>query len=290
MSGLLGAIISQSITFMPLALGITISYYILRATDMTIDGSFVLGAGVFARLLTLGYSPELAALVALVGGGLAGVMVSLIQRGGKIDPLLAGVLATFILTSVNLLLMGRPNISLLNQQTMFSTAFDQSNAYGYLQVAFVSFVLCIIAARLIQTKFGLTLRALGSNPDLLKRLGRNIELYRMMGFALTNMLAAAAGCLTAQTIGYADVGMGFGMTLTGIGAIIIGKQLLMAIIHKPYFRIGFESLACLTGVLVYYFFLNGLLRAGVNPVYLKMLIGLVLVFFIRTAVAPGRAS
>src|ERR1700722_17639226 len=112
------AAVTQSLTFLPLALGITISYRLLRATDMTLDGSFVVGAAVFARLLTLGFSPLFACVIALMSGSMAGIMVSLIQKGGRVDPLLAGVLATFILTSANLIIMGRPNINLLSQHTL----------------------------------------------------------------------------------------------------------------------------------------------------------------------------
>src|ERR1700730_1862047 len=115
--------ITQSIPFLLLAFGISVSYTILRATDMTLDGSFVLGAAIFARLVTLGVSPIIAGLCAVLAGALAGVMVSLIQRGGRVDPLLAGVLASFILASGNLILMGKPNINLLSQSTLLSGAF-----------------------------------------------------------------------------------------------------------------------------------------------------------------------
>ena len=189
METFLFSILTQALTFLPLALGISISYTLLRATDMTLDGSFVLGAVVFARLVTLGFSPYLAAPLALLAGGLAGVMVSLIQKGGKVDPLLAGVLATFILTSGNLALMGRPNINLLPEPTMFSSAFAKSDAAGWLLVATYCFFICITTCLIIRSRFGLTLRALGDNPSLLQRLGFSIERYRILGFALTEAIA-----------------------------------------------------------------------------------------------------
>lgn len=198
MSDFILSILTQSLTFLPLALGISISYHILRATDMTIDGSFVVGAGVFARLLTLGISPLPAAGAALVCGAFAGMLAAAIQRGGQVDPLLAGVLATFILSSINLSIMGKPNISLLSQTTLVSSAFDQSELLGWLLVGVYAFAICLTAVVLLKSQFGLTLRAMGDNPKLLKRLGRKIEFYRMSGFALTNLLAAAAGCLTAR--------------------------------------------------------------------------------------------
>lgn len=285
---LLFAVATQAITFLPLALGISISYNLLRATDMTLDASFVLGAGIFAHLITLNIPPALAAILALAAGGMAGIMVSTIQRGGRIDPLLAGVLATFVLTSGNLILMGRPNISLLNSTTLLSSAFAISDLNGWMHVTLYSAGLCLISCLLLKSRMGLLLRALGDNPDLLKRLGMPIELFRLAGFAFTNMLAAASGILTAQTVGYADIGMGFGMTLTGIGAIILGQQLFRATTKLNTLRVGAEFIALLIGVLLYFFAINGLLRLDIDPIYLKMILGIILIVFLRTAANPNK--
>lgn len=289
MEGLIISVFTQALTFLPLALGISISYSMLRATDMTLDGSFVLGAAVFARLVTLGFSPIFAGLCALCAGSLAGVLVSMIQRGGRVDPLLAGVLATFILTSGNLALMGRPNIGLLSQHTLVSNAFSKSDLDGWLLVATYCVVICFAACLLIRSRFGLLLRALGDNPNLLQRLGHSIEFYRVTGFVLTNTLAAASGILTAQTVGYADIGMGMGMTLTGIGAIILGQQIVRLFVKVSYFRVALEFSACLLGVLLYFFSINALLRFDIDPVYLKMILGVVLILFLRAAVNPNKA-
>ncbi len=279
---------TQSLTFLPLAVGITVSYRLLRATDMTLDGSFVVGAAVFARLITLGFSPVAASLCALFSGGLAGVMVSLIQKGGRVDPLLAGVLATFILTSANLIIMGRPNINLLSQHTLVSDAFIKSDISGWLQIGMFSAGLCLLSYLLVRTRFGLMLRALGDNPERLKKLGNPLELYRVAGFAFTNSLAAAAGILTAQTVGYADVSMGFGMTLTGIGAIILGQQILSLFVRSQTVRALGEFAACFLGVFTYFSALSILLRLDLDPMYLKMMLGLILIAFLRTAANPNQ--
>lgn len=288
MLDLLFAVLTQSLTFLPLALGICISYSLLKATDMTLDGSFVLGAAVFAHFISLGVSPPLAGLAALLAGSSAGIMVSLIQRGGRVDPLLAGVLATFILTSANLIIMGRPNINLLSQHTLVSDAFAKSDLYGWMVIAAYCSVICLASCILIRTRFGLMLRALGDNPSLLQRLGTPIENYRIAGFAFTNTLAAAAGILTAQTVGYADIGMGFGMTLTGIGAILLGQQLIRLMIKSANPRVLMEFLSCTVGVVLYFFAINTLLRFDINPIYLKMILGLILILFLRTAVNPAQ--
>jgi len=288
MLDLIFAVITQSLTFLPLALAISISYSLMRATDMTLDGSFVLGAGVFAHLITLGISPCFSGLAALFAGSLSGVMVAFIQRGGRVDPLLAGVLATFILTSVNLIIMGRPNINLLSQHTLVSDAFAKSDLNGWLLIAIYSSIICMASCILIRTRFGLMLRGLGDNAILLKRLGSPIEKYRVAGFAFTNALAAASGILTAQTISYADISMGFGMTLTGIGAILLGQQIIRFILKKSIHRIFLEFSACLMGVILYFFAINSLLRLDINPVYLKMILGCILILFLRSASFQSR--
>lgn len=275
--------ITQSLPFLPLALGIYISFNLLNATDMTLDGSFVAGAGVFAKIISLGLSPALATLGAIIAGLCTGTMVACMQRHQKIDPLLAGILATFILTSANLVLMGRPNISLLNQTTLFSSAFADSDARGYFFVGLFVLCICGIALYILRSSFGLQLRAFGDNPKLFARLGYAIERYRIAGFAFTNCLAACAGCLTAQTVDYADINMGFGVTLTGLGAVIVGQQLILHLCKRTYLRVGLEFAACLLGVLLYFALMNTLLRLGVDPLYLKIFLGLLLVFFLRTA-------
>jgi putative ABC transport system permease protein len=226
-------------------------------------------------------------LVALLAGGLAGVLTATIQRGSRIDPLLAGVLATFILSSLNLIIMGKPNISLLLQPT-FLTLFA-SDGYQYtLTLVSYALIMIMLAFTLLQSRFGLLLRAFGDNPHLLMRLGKNIENYRLLGFALTNMLAAGSGILTAQTVGYADIGMGFGMTLTGIGTIILGQQIFSRFMSRGLLRAGMEFLACLLGVVLYFISLNLLLQLDIDPLYLKMILGFVLILFLRSAVKPAQ--
>lgn len=277
------AVFSQAIIFLPLAIALYISFCVLRATDLTLDGSFVLGAGIFAHLLQLGYSPIFSCISALLAGAAAGIGVSAIQRGQKINSLLAGVLATFILTSGNLIVMGQPNISLLNKTTLLSTAFQHAKLYSIGLSAIYSIALFALACLLMKSKIGLTLRAFGDNQTLLKRMGKSIENYRMFGFACTNCLAAASGCLTAQTVGYADIGMGLGVTLTALGAVILGKQLFSVLIKTQRFNIATEFSACFLGVIFYFFAINSLLRLEIDPLYLKIFLGIILIIFLRSA-------
>lgn len=282
----LSAILTQSLIFLPLALAISVSYRILNATDMTLDGSFVLGSAVFARLITLGFSPWISAVMAILGGMVCGLLVSLIQRKGKVGPLLAGILASFILSSVNLWIMGRPNIGLLSQKTLFSAFFEQGAGWGWTAVAVTVIIFGALVLVLLRSKWGLFLRAMGDNPHFLKRLKGSVEVYRITGFMLTNALAALGGVLTAEVQRFADVGMGLGMTLTGIGAIILGAQIWSAIQNTDRFSEVGQFLSCLLGVLFYFSSIHVLLLCNVDPLYLKMILGFVLIFFLRAA--PSR--
>ncbi len=277
------SILTQVLPFMPLAIGISTSYNLLRATDMSLDGSFVLGAVVFAKLLTLGCPPFLSAFVALLGGALVGVFVSFIQRGGHIDSLLAGVLVVFILTSLNLIILGRPNVNLSSLNTLFSSGFSKSQWCGWFQVTLACLSVCFFSLLFMSSRAGLLMRSLGDNPRLLGRLGYPLELIRSLGFSFTNLLAASSGIITSQIVGYADISMGLGMTLTGICAILLGQQITRVFITTPVVRTGTDFLACLIGVFVYFLGLNFLLRLDIDPLYLKMSLGLLLIFFLRTA-------
>jgi putative tryptophan/tyrosine transport system permease protein len=263
--------LSQSLLFLPLALGIYISYVILRATDLTVDGSFVLGAAIFARLFTTGVSFSLAFLAAGVGGALAGIGVSLIQYKGRINSLLAGILALFMLYSINFDVMGRPNISLYGIDSMTS---------NWLFTGIFVLIIVILLGLLLVTRFGLVLRAFGDQQQLLQRLGHRVELYRFIGFALSNTLVAWCGALTAKINGYADLSMGFGMTLTGIGTVVIGRQILKPFYRQHRFHLPLEFGGCVIGVCLYFLAINEFLAWGVNPVNLKLLLGLILVFFL----------
>jgi putative ABC transport system permease protein len=159
---------------------------------------------------------------------------------------------------------------------------------GMLIVSAYIIFICTFIYFLLSTSLGLNLRALGDNHLLLKRLGKPVELYRLLGFAMTNGLAAYAGIFTAQTIGYADINMGFGMTLTGIGAIILGEQCLRRLAPQIIFRVGYEFIACLAGVCLYFLLMNLLLRLDINPTSLKLVLGMILIIFLRTAINPNK--
>lgn len=271
---------TQSLLFFPLVLGIYLSYGIFRTTDMTVDGSFVIGAGVFARLVTSNCPQSLSLLLAVAAGSLAGIGVSIIQFKNKIEPLLAGILALFMLYSINPQLMGRPNISLLEQPSLAESLHLSNNL---IVIGAIVLAVTLLLIYLLHTQYGLGLRAFGSHSQLLQRLGQSIEFYRFSGFALSNGLVALCGALTAEVNGYADIGMGAGMTLTGIGAVVIGRQLLKSLYRYCHFHLLLDLVSCAVGTLLYFFAINLFLALGINPINLKLILGIVLVVFLMTS-------
>lgn len=271
-------VLEQSLAFLPLTLGVFLSFVVLKTADLTVDGSFVLGAGLFARLVRAGVSPVVAMGGAILAGCLAGVGVSLMQRRGRISPLIAGILALFILQSLNLLLMGQPNLSLLGYPTALG-------ARGVVQLATLALLGCVVLGGmvvLLRSRLGLHLRAFGSNATLLKLMARPPERYRMIGLATSNGLVALSGALTAQMNGYADLAMGTGVVLIGLGTVIIGMQL------AHFFGRGegapLAPLAgAVVGVVVYFTLLASLVEVGLPPVFLKMTLGLALVALLLTS-------
>ncbi len=276
--------LQQSFIFIPLTLGIYLTYSIIKVTDLTPDGTFVLGAAIFARLLTNGHSQLTSFVAALLGGALAGVGVCLLQRYAKINSLIASILAVFMLYSVNFAVMGQPNINLLDHNTLLG-AMQNTHVFLFNGLLLIFAVLLLVAIYfLVNSRLGLRLRAFGSNRRLLAKLGKYPTMYLAIGLALGNMFAALAGVLTSQVDGYADIHMGLGMALTGIGAVVIGCKLMSSLfVRHQAFSLVTELVGCVVGTYLYFIILNAFLALGVNPIYLKLFLGLILAVFLSTA-------
>lgn len=267
--------LEQSLLFLPLTLGIYLSYSILKTTDMTTEGSYVLGAGVFARLLSLDFSIPLASILAIGAGGIAGIGVSQIQAKNRINPLIAGIIGLFMLYSLNFQVMGRPNIGIANINN-----FSNGNSPKIVLFAII-LLMTLGLGLLIASRFGLQLRAYGANAKLLSSLGKNIEIYRSFGLSLSNALASLCGIMAVIINGFADLNMGFGMTLTGIGTVMLGQQCVRRFFNSKSFSPTLEILGCFLGVYSYFLAVNGFLAMGVDPIYLKFLLGLLLIILLN---------
>jgi len=217
---MLQATIEQSLIFAIMVLGVYISFRILNFPDMTVDGTFPLGAAISAKLLTLGVNPYLTLLVALISGAAAGAITELIHVKLKVKDLLAGILVMTALYSVNLRVMGKSNIPLFEEDNIFNTEYSMM----------ITIVVLILISKflldyLLKTKFGFALKALGDNENLIVSLGLNEEKYKIYGLMIANAFVAFSGSVLAQYQGFADVGMGTGIIVIGLASIIIGDTL-----------------------------------------------------------------
>ena len=217
---MLQATIEQSLIFAIMVLGVYISFRILNFPDMTVDGTFPLGAAISAKLLTLGVNPYLTLLVVLIAGATAGAITGLIHAKLKVKDLLAGILVMTALYSVNLRVMGKSNIPLFEEDNIFNTEYSMM----------ITIVVLILISKflldyLLKTKFGFALKALGDNENLIVSLGLNEEKYKIYGLMIANAFVAFSGAVLAQYQGFADVGMGTGIIVIGLASIIIGDTL-----------------------------------------------------------------
>ena len=221
--------VELGLVFSFVAIGVYLAFRVLDFPDLTVDGSFPLGAAVTGVLILAGWNPWLSAGFAMIAGSIAGLVTATLNVRFKILNLLASILTMIALFSVNLRVMGRPNIALLNQDTMLSPFFGHGIPEYYVRPAFL-FVLVAITVflvwRFLESDMGLAMRATGANPKMARAQGVRTDRQIYLGMALSNALVALGGSLFAQTNGFADVTSGVGTIVVGLAAVIIGETLL----------------------------------------------------------------
>jgi putative ABC transport system permease protein len=230
------------------ALGVFLSFRVLSFPDLTVDGSFPLGAAVAASAIVAGLDPYLGTLMALLAGALAGLVTAILNVRFGILHLLASILTMIALFSINLRIMGRPNIALLTEETVL-TPLEPLGIWTPLLKVLLAGVVALLAAvlliRFLASDYGLGMRATGANPRMARAQGVRTGPTILVGMALSNALAALAGALFAQTAGFADISIGTGTIVVGLAAVIVGETIL------PSRHIGLVVLACLVGSILY---------------------------------------
>lgn len=231
-----------------MALGVYITFRILDFPDLTVDGSFTTGAAIAAVMISNGSSPWVACLAAFAGGLVAGACTGLLHTKGKINGLLSGILMMIALYSINLrILGGKPNISLLGLDTVFSGLPRKVGEIS--SITFVMLVIVILFKILLdlfmKTDLGLALRATGDNKRMIRSFGANTDTTTIVGVSLSNGLVALSGAFIAQQAGFADITMGIGMIVIGLASVIIGEAIFGA---RTVFR---ATLAVILGSIVY---------------------------------------
>lgn len=280
--GIIVGSLEQGFIYAIMALGVYLAFRILDYPDLTVDGSFPLGAAVSALLIVKGANPFFAILCAVIAGGLAGMITGLLHTKGKINGLLAGILTMTALYSINLKVMGTSNLSLIRQDTIFTPlktlkkylteTFNQGLIVDWVVPVVYTAVLLfsvVLIKKIIdwflKTDLGLAIRATGDNPEMIRSFGVSTNKSIMIGLILSNALVGLAGGIMAQYQGYADVQMGIGMIVVGLASVIIGEVIFGT---KSLSR---TTLAVIGGAVIYRLVIALSLNVGLSPTDLKLI-------------------
>ncbi|MCW5771864.1 MAG: ABC transporter permease [Rhodospirillaceae bacterium] len=270
----------QGFLFAFLGLGVLITFRFFRFPDLSAEGSYPLGGAVAATLLVAGWNPFAATAIAALAGAGAGIVTALVHTKLKINNIIAGIIVMTALYSVNLWVMGKANVPLLNTPSVFSAIVGAVNTLGfslpdnaYTTIPIACAFLVIAALALVwffHTDLGLAVRATGQNEAMILSLGVDVDRTKMVGLALSNGFIALSGALVAQNHGFADIGMGIGILVTGAAAVLIGE----AIFGDR--TVAWWVFAAIVGVLIYRLLVALALRVGFEPNDLRLITAVLL--------------
>lgn len=265
--------IGQGLLWVLLGLGLYLTFRILNFADMTVEGTFPLGAAVAVANLAHGMSPYLATFLALLAGMLAGLVTGLLYTKGKIPILLAGILTMTAIYSINLRIMGGSNISLIGKKTLLNNEFLRSLPQYFNSVVLGIIVVVIITGILVfflNTDFGQAFIATGDNPKMAKSLGIYTDSMIIIGLMLSNGIVALCGALIAQNNGYADINMGIGTIVIALASIIIGE------VAFGELTLNQRLVAVTLGSIIYRLILLAVLQLGFSANDLNLISSIVL--------------
>lgn len=241
------------------AIGVYITFRILDFPDLTVDGSFTLGAAVTATLIVMGINPFIATILGTFAAASAGLVTAWLNLRFDILHLLASILTMTALYTINLRVMGKPNVALIMEETIltpFEGIFGMSDMYmKVIFVGIIAIVVALLIAWFLNTEYGLAMRAVGSNKRMAQANGIVITEKVYVGLALSNGLVGLAGGLFAQTNGFADSTMGIGTIVVGLAAVIIGQSLFAS--RSMFVIVG----SCIVGSLLYRLAVSAALNA-----------------------------
>lgn len=274
---LLISIAEQGFIFALMALGVYITYRILDFPDLSVDGTFPLGAAITAALISRGVNPWLTLVVAMLAGAAAGVITGVIHVKIGVKDLLSGIITMTGLYSVNLLIAGAPNVPIFNYDSIFSTglgAFLGRTGFGTVILAFVFALACkYLMDWYLGTKSGLLLRAVGDNHVFVTYLGRDEGTVKIIGLAIANALAALSGAVLCQQQRVFDISSGTGTIVMGLAMVIIGTNLLKRTRLRP-------TAMVLAGAVLYRAVIAIVLDLGISPNLMKLLMALLLLLIL----------
>lgn len=284
MLGIVIGVLEQGFIFGIMALGAYISYKILDFPDLSVDGTFPLGAAVSAALTMHGVNPWLCLLVALAAGALAGCVTGILNVKLKIKDLLCGILTMTALYSVNYRIAGKPNVFLMNERSIFNMFSVPPALRQYFPLALI--IVIAMAAKLtldwyLKTKSGFLLKSTGDNERLAVALGENPGKIKIIGLAIANSLASLAGAVNCQRMMQFDVSSGVGTIVMGLAAVIIGSSLFKKA------RIFNVTTAVLIGMIIYKACITAAISSGLRASDMNLVIT---TLFVVTLVASNAAK
>lgn len=263
---LLISTLEQGLIFSVVALGVYITYRILDFPDLSVDGTFPLGAAVAAFCLMKDMNPFVSCAAALGTGFLGGLATGLLHVKLKISGLLSGILVMMGLYSINLRIMSKSNVPLFGKETIFS-----NSAYPIIMIAVIAIVIKIVLDLFLKTKLGFVLTAVGDNEQLVTLLGVNKDNIKLLGLALSNGLVALSGAMMAQYQGFSDVNMGTGTVVMGLAAVIMGEVVFKKI------KIMKATTMVILGSIIYKGAISIALKMNLDAQDLKLITSLIVV-------------
>ena len=273
--------VSLGLLWSVMALGVYTTYRIMDYADLTVEGSLVTGRAVSAAMLTAGHGVVISTMMAVVRGGLAGCVTGLLHTKLKIPGILAGILSMIGLYSVNIRIMGRPNLTLLKTDTIFKIAHNRGIDTLYLGAVVAAVVILALNA-FLATSLGKALRATGNNEKMACALGINTDNMKILGLAISNGAVALSGSLIAQSQGYADVSMGQGSIVIGLASVIIGEVLY----HRST-MLG-RLVSVIFGAVAYRIIIAFVLSMGMDPLDLKLFTAITVALALSTPLLKRR--
>ena len=268
----------QGLGYASLGIGIFLSLRIFNIPDITTDGSYTLGGIITATLLVAGFNPFITLFVVIIGGMIAGAFTGIIHTRLKINPLLAGILVMTGLYSVNLFIMGRSNLPLINVRSVFDfMPILTSKQSVWCVMSLFAIILLMTIVWLLKTDFGIAMRATGNSEAMVRSMGVNTNRMKIIGLALANGLTAISGYLITQYQGFGDINMGIGIVISGLGSVMIGEALL-----KPFLQrgISYHIMAVIIGSILFRVILALALSLGLNPNFLKLVTALIVLVIV----------
>lgn len=262
--------LSQGVLWGLMALGVYITYRILDIADLTVDGSFATGGAVCAVCVMNGVDPILALLLATIAGAVAGFVTGFLHTKCEIPAILAGILTQIGLYSINLRIMGRSNTPLLKSETLFKNISEMTGLSSTWTALIIGIIVSVVIVAILYwyfgTEIGSAIRATGNNEQMVRALGVNTSVTKILGLMIGNALISLSGALVTQSQGYADIKMGIGAIVIGLASIVIGE-----VIFGQKGNFAFRLTSIIVGSIIYRIIVAIVLQMGMNTDDLKLL-------------------